>query len=89
MGLAGLARFALGEDFARVLVERLGLRNQVDGFFQLYVILQLHFVAIIQAEERSEYFALDLPLQPDDVCLNIRVGVFDVLLVQKLAEFRR
>src|SRR5277367_2152462 len=65
--LGQLSGFALGQDLARVLVERLGLRNQVYGFFQLDVVLQFHFVAIVQSKVGSEDFALDLPLQPVDV----------------------
>ena len=48
--LAELAGFALGQDFAGVLVERFGLRDQLDGFFELDVVLKFHFIAVVQAE---------------------------------------
>src|SRR5271154_7346809 len=69
--LGQLSGFALGQDLACVLIKRLGLRNQLYGFFQLDVVLQFHLVAIVQSKIRSEDFALDLPLQPVEVGLNL------------------
>ena len=61
-GMRSLAGLALGHDLARVLVERFGLRNQVDGFIELRIVLQRHFIAFVQSENAGEHFALDLPL---------------------------
>ena len=78
--MRSLRSLALGHDFARVLIERFGLGNQFDGFIELRIIFQRDFVALVQAENGGEHFALDLPLQPGQVLLDFRLGVMDVLV---------
>src|ERR1700745_1800647 len=89
--MSRLASSALSHNLSRVLIERAGLRNQLLGFLQLRIFLKLHFVAVVQAEHRGEYLALDLPFDPSQVVLNIRLRELDVLLVEifaKLADHR-
>src|ERR1700722_6603864 len=85
--MTSLARFALRQDLLGVLIQSSRLGHRVDGLLQLRIVLQFYLVAVVQAEIRREYLALDLPLQPRQVGLDILLGVLDLLLVQILAQF--
>src|SRR5713101_294790 len=80
------AALALGDNLSRILVERTRLRDQLDGLLDLRVFLEFHFEAVVQAKDAGENFTLYLPLEPGDVLLDFRLGVFDVLLAEVLAE---
>src|ERR1700691_5218349 len=80
------AGFALGDDFAGVLVKRTSLGNQFNGFIELRIILQGYFETLIQAEDGGEDLALNLPLQPGEIILDFRFGVMNVLVAQVFAE---
>src|SRR5580700_2905350 len=84
--MRSLGGLALRYDFARVLVQRFGLWNQVDGFIELRVILQRDFEALVQSENAGENFALNLPFQPGQVLLNFRFAILDVLIAEVGAE---
>src|SRR6201982_1265461 len=84
--MSRLASSALSHNLACVLIERAGLRNQLLRLLQLRIFLKLHLVAVVQAEHRGEYLALDLPFDPGQVVLHVRFGELYVLLVEILAE---
>ena len=48
--MCALRGFALGHNLPGVLVERPGLRNFFGGFLELHIILEIHLIAVIQAE---------------------------------------
>src|ERR1700683_1889105 len=80
------AGFALGDDFAGVLVKRTSLGNQFNAFIELRIFLQGYFETLIEAEDGGEDLALNLPLQRGEVILVVGFGVMNVLVAQVFAE---